>query len=185
MIISHVSTIASSVTESHLLIQHSSFLDSSHFYWRIANPAISCTGKTTQDPGHALMNTDERTWKALSRKDRNPYPRPIPPSLLCVSVKISKTTAGKISLPSTFSSSLASSTAAPADAPAAGPEAAAAPPPDPTFRRRSLTSLPSSACIPSQSHCRPGVLQRFVRTLAKREVQIGSTSAIFAAVMRV
>ena len=53
-------------------------------------------------------------------------------------------------LPSSFfSSSLGASSAVPAPPPAAAPPAAgaAAPPPDPTFRRRSLTSLPSSALL--------------------------------------
>jgi len=52
-----------------------------------------------------------------------------------------------MSVPSSFSSafsSAAASVAPPAAAPPLG-AAAAAPPPEPTFSRRSLTSLPSSA----------------------------------------
>ena len=67
------------------------------------------------------------------------------------------------------SSSFFSSAAAGASPPAAAPPAAgaaAAPPPEPTFDSRSFTSLPS-------------------RALAKSDVQMGSTSATLAALIRV
>ena len=67
------------------------------------------------------------------------------------------------------SSSFFSSAAAAASPPAAAPPAAgaaAAPPPEPTFDSRSLTSLPS-------------------RALANSDVQMGSTSATLAALIRV
>ena len=89
----------------------------------------------------------------LSRKDRNPCPRPTLPSLIrqCVSVcrpSILGWSRHK-DLPSSFSSFFASSAGASpaAAAPPVAPEgaAAAAPPPDPTFNNMSLTFLPSSA----------------------------------------
>lgn len=68
------------------------------------------------------------------------------------------------SLASSFGASAAASPPA-AAAPPAAAGAAAAPPPEPMLVKISLTSLPS-------------------RALAKREVQMGSTSATLAAVMR-
>ena len=134
------------------------------------------------------LKEQERRENLSSLKDRNPYPRLTPPWLQNMSVyesRISRT--GENIVPSSFSSSLVSSAAAspPAAPPAAG--AAAAPPPDPTFNRRSLTSFPSRACKLNRQHLLPTSCSHrdFVRTLAKREVQIGSTSSILAALMMV
>lgn len=112
--------------------------------------------------------------KALSRRDRNPCPRLTLPSLVIANVSVPSPFRKisyiwiSVNIPSSFSSSFASS-AAGAAPPAAAPPAAgaaAAPPPDPTFKSRSLTSLPSSA-------------------FAKRVAQIGSTSATPAALIMV
>jgi hypothetical protein len=117
--------------------------------------------------------------KALSRRDRSPCPRLTPPSLCGVLVLSPEKCEWRVDVPSSFFSSSAGAAsppdaAAPPAPPAAG--AAAAPPPEPTFRSRSLTSLPSRACRLVLSHLG-------VRTLAKRVVQMGSTSSIFAALM--
>jgi hypothetical protein len=83
----------------------------------------------------------------LNRIVRNPYLRPIPPSLYDVRDS-SATNCDAMAIPSSFSSALGASSAG-ADPPAAAapPEgaAAAAPPPDPTFKSMSLTFFPSSA----------------------------------------
>lgn len=105
--------------------------------------------------------------------------------------------------PSSLASSLASSAGAAPPA-AAPPAAGAAPPPEPTLVRRSLTSLPSRAChkrihrqhlqVPNclkqprtpavdfrcGSSIRDGVSGIDGRTLAKREVQMGSISTLLA-----
>lgn len=110
-----------------------------------------------------------RRCETLSRRDRSPCRRRTPPSLLrkivseCALVMAVELHVRR-NLPSSFFSAGASSAAPAAGAapPAAG---AAAPPPEPTFRRSSLTSLPS-------------------RALAKMEVQMGSISGTLAAEMR-
>lgn len=89
-------------------------------------------------------------------------------------------------VPSSLASSLAASASPPAAAAAPPAGAAAAGPPEPTFSRSSLTSLPSSACL----HVRTTVASRIPgscaqRTLANSDVQMGSTSAILAAEIRV
>jgi hypothetical protein len=87
-------------------------------------------------------------------------------------------------VPSSFFSSSAGAASPPAAAPPAPPAAgaAAAPPPEPTFRSKSLTSLPSRACPNIRNHI-SAAIHSDVRTLAKRVVQMGSTSSIFAALI--
>ena len=106
---------------------------------------------------------------ALSRRDRSPCRRRTPPSLLddIVSdrVLVLVLSSMRFDLPSSAFSSAGASAEAAAPPAAAPPAAGAAAPPEPTFRRRSLTSLPS-------------------RALAKREVQMGSISGTLAAEMR-
>jgi hypothetical protein len=93
---------------------------------------------------------------------------------------------GLESLPSSFSSSFTSSGATAPPAAGAPPDAtAAAPPPEPTFRRRSFTSLPSSACGHISRRYFEIIFLDVVLTLAKRVVHIGSTSGTLAAEMRV
>jgi hypothetical protein len=98
--------------------------------------------------------------KALSRRDRSPCHRPTPPSLCDKSVRNDLCLLIWCNVPSSFSSS-AGASALPAAAPPAPPEAAAgaAPPPEPTFRSRSLTSLPSRACQISESESRGGSIE--------------------------
>ena len=69
-------------------------------------------------------------------------------SVVAVSIRICWTlVAAGVNVPSSFSASAGASSPPAAAAPPAPPAgAAAAPPPEPTFRRRSLTSLPSRAC---------------------------------------
>jgi hypothetical protein len=95
--------------------------------------------------------------KALSRRDRSPCPRLTPPSLCGVLVLSPEKCEWRVDVPSSFFSSSAGAAsppdaAAPPAPPAAG--AAAAPPPEPTFRSRSLTSLPSRACRVSETASR-------------------------------
>jgi hypothetical protein len=89
----------------------------------------------------------------------------------------------QVNIPSSFSSS-AGASAPPAAAPPAPPAAgaAAAPPPEPTFRSRSLTSLPSRAYFHIRNHISRAI-HSVGRTLANRVVQMGSTSSIFAALI--
>jgi hypothetical protein len=86
--------------------------------------------------------------KSSTRKDRNPYLRLIPlpfPQLKKLTFHIMHRADNPFLRSGSFSGSAAAPPALPAP-PATGPEeAAAAPPPDPTFRRISLTSFPSSA----------------------------------------
>ena len=87
--------------------------------------------------------------KSLSRRDRSPCPRLTPPSLLWgVSIRsLPNSGISWVNVPSSFASSAGAASSPAAAAPPAPPAgAAAAPPPEPTFRRRSLTSLPSRAC---------------------------------------
>ena len=128
----------------------------------------------------------------LSRIDRNPCPRPTPPSLWKLVNRFPVLSVGRASnVPSSFSSFFSS--AAPASPPAAAAPpaagAAAAPPPEPTFRSRSLTSLPSSAYrvpIASESSSLLVIGMRCaVHTFANSDVHIGSTSWTPAALMRV
>ena len=67
---------------------------------------------------------------------------------------------GTENVPSTLASSAGASAAPASAAPAAAPAAGAAPPPEPTFRSRSLTSLPSRACPISEtvSSCVPSLV---------------------------
>ena len=110
-----------------------------------------------------------RRSDTLSRRDRSPCRRRTPPSLLddIVSdrVLVLVLSSMRFDLPSSAFSSAGASAEAAAPPAAAPPAAGAAAPPEPTFRRRSLTSLPS-------------------RALAKREVQMGSISGTLAAEMR-
>jgi hypothetical protein len=122
--------------------------------------------------------------KALSRRDRSPCRRLTPPSLRGALVSVLRLTVDWVNIPSSFFSSSAGASAPPAAAPPAPPAAGAeaAPPPEPTFRSRSLTSLPSRAYF----HIRNRVshaIHSVVRTLANRVVQMGSTSSIFAALI--
>ena len=133
--------------------------------WR--SPACQ---KTLPALSSRYLNSEasRRRSDTLSRRDRSPCRRRTPPSLLIdlVSDRVLLAIGSmRYDLPSSAFSSAAGASAEPEAAAAPPAAGAAAPPPEPTFRRRSLTSLPS-------------------RALAKREVQMGSISGTLAAVMR-
>jgi hypothetical protein len=100
---------------------------------------------------------------ALSRRDRSPCRRLTPPSLCAVSICPLPEYSCWGTIPSSFFSSAAGASSPPVAAPPPAPPvvgAAAAPPPEPTFRSRSLTSLPSRA-YPASEMCRAShIVQR-------------------------
>jgi hypothetical protein len=134
----------------------------------------------------AMQVQTKKKSKSSNRKDRNPYLRLIPlpfPQLKRLVFHVMYRVDNRFLRSGSFSASASAPLAPPA---AAGPEeeTAGAPPPDPTFRRRALTSFPSSAysrindaiCQTNQS-----AMQGNVRTFANKEAQMGSTSSTFAA----
>lgn len=143
-----------------------------------------CRWSVLSNPEKGKRRRKERK-KALSRRDRSPCPRRTPPSLWSyVSFRAGLARGICQNVPSSFFSSSAGAAASPPAAAGAPPApAAAGAPPEPTFRSRSLTSLPSRACPRIRYRLRVPI-QSFARTLAKSVVQMGSTSSIFAALMR-
>lgn len=150
-------------------------------------------------------NSRRNRWSwPFSRRDRNPCPRRTPPSLQehISTIHPLGSRSSSQNVPSSLASSAGASAAAAAP-PAAAPGAAAAPPPEPTLTRRSLMSLPSRACVSEKNHNSSATNSHFsrfleirlrraysvmggclseIRTLAKIDVQMGSTSTLAAAI---
>jgi len=136
-----------------------------------SEPCSSAIGSATPILTHrCLCSRTLEKCKMSNRRDRSPCPRLTPPSLLqnpmLVSINRVFRCWTQMHVPSSFFSSAAgAASSVAAGAPPAAGAAAAAPPPEPTFKSRSLTSLPSSA-------------------FAKSWHQIGSTSTTLAAEIR-